>query len=105
MTDAYTWVALVHRPGPDGPQGRSVFEDPRFPDHLQFLSRMHEEGYLVAAGPLLDEMGAGMTILRLPGEGRVQDAAQMARTEDPSVVSGLFEVTVRPWQVMMSRGT
>lgn len=99
---ASTWVALMHRPGPEAPEDGSIFEDPRFSDHVRFLSRMHEEGYLVAAGPMLDEMGAGMTILRLPGEGRLEEAARWARTKDLSVKAGFFEVTVRPWQVMMS---
>lgn len=100
---AYTWVALMHRPGPQAPTEGSIFEDPRFAGHAQFLSRMHEKGYLVAAGPMLDELGAGMTILRLPGEGRLEEAARLAREDDQSVTGGLFEVSIRPWQVMMSR--
>jgi uncharacterized protein YndB with AHSA1/START domain/uncharacterized protein YciI len=101
--EAYTWVALIHRAGPEAPKDRSVFEDPRFSDHVRFLSRMQQEGYLVAAGPLLDEVGAGMTILRLPGEGRLEEAARLATTEDLSVKEGFFEVSVRPWRVLMSR--
>ena len=38
---------------------------------MAFLNRMHEAGYLVAAGPLTDAAGEGMTILRLPGAGRL----------------------------------
>jgi uncharacterized protein YndB with AHSA1/START domain/uncharacterized protein YciI len=98
----YTWVALMHRPGPEAPREGSIFEDPRFAEHAEFLSRMRQEGYLVAAGPMLDELGAGMTILRLPGEGRLQEAARLATQEDRSVRAGFFEVSVRPWQVMMS---
>ena len=98
-----TWVALMHRAGPQAPKDHSLFEDPRFADHVRFLARMNEEGYLVAAGPLLDELGAGMTILRLPGQDRLEEAEQLARTEDLSVKNGFFEVSVRPWQVMMSR--
>jgi hypothetical protein len=41
-----TWVALVHRPGPGGPHGGSVFDDPRFADHVAFLARMRAAGYL-----------------------------------------------------------
>jgi uncharacterized protein YciI len=98
-----TWVALLHRPGPEAPAEGSIFEDPRFAEHAQFLSRMLTEGYLVAAGPMLDALGEGMTILRLPGEGRLQEAERLARIEDASVRSGFFEVSVRPWRVMMSR--
>lgn len=100
---ADTWVALMHRPGPNAPSDGSIFEDPRFGEHADFLARMHQEGYLVAAGPMLDELGAGMTILRLPGQGRLEEAAHLATEEDGSVKGGLFEVSVRPWRVMMSR--
>lgn len=98
-----TWVALMHRPGPEAPADESIFEDPRFGEHLQFLSRMHDAGYLVAAGPMLDETGAGMTILRLPGQGRLDEARRLATTEDPSVTGRFFDVSVRPWRVMISR--
>ncbi len=64
-----TWVALLHRPvhrSGDPEAGDAVLNDPRFGDHLAFLRRLHEAGYLVAAGPLPDRPGEGMTILRLP---------------------------------------
>jgi len=98
---AETWVALLHRPAPAGPAGGSVFQDPRFAEHAAFLHRMLDAGYLVAAGPLADEPGAGMTILRLPGAGRLDDAVRLATQDDASVTGGLFTVAVRPWQVMM----
>jgi len=98
---APTWVALLHRPGPSAPEG-SLFDDPRFAGHVAFLNRMREAGYLVAAGPLADEDGAGMTVLRLPGEGQFGHAALLATRDDAAVAGGLLSVTVRPWQVMMS---
>jgi uncharacterized protein YciI/uncharacterized protein YndB with AHSA1/START domain len=96
-----TWVALLHRPGPGAPRDGSVFTDPRFGEHVAFLSRMHAAGYLVAAGPLADADGEGMTILRLPGPGRLGDATRLATEDDISVASGFFGVTVRPWRVVM----
>jgi uncharacterized protein YndB with AHSA1/START domain/uncharacterized protein YciI len=99
--DGMTWVALVHRRGPDVPEDQSVYTDPRFGQHIEFLNRMRERGYLVAAGPLSDEPGTGMAILRLPGSDRVQDVAQLATQDDLSVVGGLFTVTIQPWQVML----
>lgn len=57
--------------------------------------------YLLAAGPLTDMIGEGMTILRLPGANQIQQATRLATEDDTSVVSGFFTVTVRPWQVMM----
>lgn len=99
--DGETWVALLHRPGPAAPASGSVFDDPRFADHVAFLRRMSEAGYLVAAGPLADAAGEGMTILRLPGANQIDRAAQLATEHDASVAGGFFTVAVRPWQVVM----
>lgn len=96
-----TWVALLHRPGPNAPREGSVFEAPGFGDHVAFLSRMRDEGLLVAAGPLLDAAGAGMTVLRLPGANRLDEARDLATKADASVANGFFVVDVRPWQVML----
>ena len=96
-----TWVALLHRPGPAAPQDTSLFADPRFGAHVQFLSRMREAGYLMAAGPLTDVPGEGMAILRLPGEGQFETAVRLATEDDPSVACGFFTVAVRPWRVIL----
>jgi uncharacterized protein YciI len=99
-----TWVALLHRPGPDAPVSGTVSEDPRFAGHLAFLGRMGEAGYLVAAGPMMDAAGEGMTILRLPGAGQLEEATRLATEDDASVAGGLLAVTVRPWHVIMQAG-
>ena len=39
-----TWVALLHRPGPAAPPDGSVFDDPRFAEHVAFLNRMRDAG-------------------------------------------------------------
>ena len=99
--DGETWVALLHRPGPAAPEGAALFEDPRFEEHLAFLIRMRDAGYLVAAGSLTDAPGEGMTILRLPGAGQLGRATDLATKEDSSVAGGFFRVTVRPWRVAL----
>jgi uncharacterized protein YciI len=99
--EEWTWVALVHQPGPEAPTAGSLFQDPRFGGHTAFLARMMEQGFLVAAGPLGDEPGAGMTVLRLPGADRLADATELATIDDSSVSSGFFTVAVRPWNVVM----
>ena len=96
-----TWVALLHRPGAAAPQSGTLFEDPRFAEHVAFLTRMRDAGYLVAAGPLTDEAGEGMTILRLPGADQLEQATRMATEDDTSVAGGFLAVAVRPWRVMM----
>jgi uncharacterized protein YciI len=98
---AETWVALLHQPGPSAPTVGTIFDDPRFAWHVEFLGRMREAGYLVAAGPLPDEPGAGLTVLRLPGAGQAEKARTLATEDDQSVADGLLAVTVRPWQVLL----
>ena len=95
-----TWVALFHSPADPAVAG-AVFADPRFGEHVAFLQRMAEATYLVAAGSLTDRPGSGMTILRLPGPDRFEEAVRLATVEDRSVASGFFEVEVRPWSVVM----
>jgi uncharacterized protein YciI/uncharacterized protein YndB with AHSA1/START domain len=99
-----TWVALLHRPGRAAPPDGRLFEDPRIGEHFAFLSRMREAGYLVAAGPLTDEDGAGMTVLRLPGANQLDEARRLATEDDASVASGFLDVSVRPWKVMLTQG-
>jgi uncharacterized protein YciI/uncharacterized protein YndB with AHSA1/START domain len=96
-----TWAALFFTPA-EG-QGAAAFEDERFAGHIAFLNEMEAAGYLVAAGPLLDEDGSGMTLLKLPGEDRIDEIERLA-SEDASVVSGLFNARVRPWRVFFAPG-
>lgn len=94
----WTWVALMHTPGPQAPADGSLFDDPRFAEHVAFLQRMTDHGYLVAAGPFGSD-GSGMTILRLPGGDRLAEATALAATDDLAVAGGLLAVSVRPWNV------
>ena len=100
----YAAIGLIPPAGPAAPPGAALFGDPRFAEHVAFLTRMRDAGYLVAAGPLTDVPGEGMTILRLPGAGQLVRATELATREDSSVAGGFFTVTVRPWQVMFQAG-
>jgi uncharacterized protein YciI len=94
------WFVLEHRPGPSLPSGQSIFATEQFQEHVAFLSRLDDAGILVAAGPLPDEDGAGMTIVRIrPSDGPI-DIHALATTDDKCVAAGYLEVRVRPWQVM-----
>jgi uncharacterized protein YciI len=98
---APVWVALLHTPGP-GVAGESLTADPLFGEHLAFLRRVRERGWLVAAGPFGDVPGSGMTVLRVPAEDGLAEAERLARTDDKAVASGLLDVAVRRWQVAVT---
>jgi len=97
-----TWVVLLHTPGPSAPHDGTLFQAPGFAKHVAFLQLMRQAGYLVAAGPLPDADGAGMTVLRLPGPDRFEEAHRLATQDDVSVASGFFTCQVRHWQVMLT---
>ena len=97
--DGVTWLVLQHTAISLG--NGSVFASPLFREHIEFLSRMNERGWLVAAGNLPDSPGSGMTILRVP-DPDASEAVMAAQDDDQSVCQGLFQVRVRPWNVALS---
>ena len=62
--------------------------------HLDHLATLHEQGHLLAAGPLGHDRIRGLSILRLP-----PDQARVLKEADPTVRAGRFDVVVVPWQV------
>jgi uncharacterized protein YciI len=93
------WFVLLHSPGPAVVAGGSVFEHPGFGEHVDFLRRRLADGSLVAAGPLPDAAGEGMTVLRAASEA---DARRLAEEDDAAVRQGVLAVRVRPWAVQLT---
>ncbi|HEY1762942.1 MAG TPA: YciI family protein [Acidimicrobiales bacterium] len=62
--------------------------------HMAHLADLHDAGYLLAAGPLLDDRFRGFSILSVSPE----KALELANT-DPAVRVGKFEAKVMPWMV------
>jgi len=90
------WYVLLHQPGPALADGQSVFDHPDFAEHVAFLKRLARYGLLVAAGPLADQAGSGMTVVRADPD---LDVQRLATEDDQSVVRGLLSVQVAPWLV------
>jgi uncharacterized protein YciI len=97
-TAGQEWFALHHRPGAALSDGDSVFAHPLFAEHVAFLGRLRERGWLVAAGPVDAANGEGMAVVRVPaGSGPALE--ELARADDASVTGGVLTVAVRPWDV------
>ncbi|WP_340540400.1 SRPBCC domain-containing protein [Nocardioides sp. GXZ039] len=94
------WLVLEHTAA-SGRAG-TVFADPDFPRHLAFLRTLADRGLLVAAGPLPDQPGNGMAIVRASDAATAADVVVAAQRDDGSVVAGLLDVRVRPWQVALA---
>ncbi len=62
--------------------------------HMAYLAELHDEGHLVAAGPLSHDHYRGMLLLRTD-----RPASEQLMLADPAVRAGWFDVTVVPWMV------
>jgi uncharacterized protein YciI len=95
--DRYTVVLLVT---PENPPELSEEEADRLQDaHLAHLAHLHDEGVLLAAGPVgsLEEgrrYYRGLSILRCE-----PDEALRLKSEDPAVRAGVFELVALPWML------
>jgi uncharacterized protein YciI len=96
-----SWFVMRHTPGPALKEGDSVFAHPGFAEHVAFLERLNSRGLLLAAGPLPEEPGSGMTIVRVPAGDDV-DVHDLATRDDLSVVEGVLCVDVSPWAVRLT---
>ena len=93
--DRFTIALLVLRP--DAPKldekAAAALQDA----HMDHLAKLHEQGYLLAAGPLLggpDEKFRGLSILNVEPE-----RARVLKEDDPAVRAGRFSIIVLPWMV------
>ena len=71
--------------------------DARLQDaHLAHLAALHEQGVLLAAGPLGDPAGElrGLSLLNVP-----PDEARRLKEADEAVRAGAFSVRVMPWRI------
>jgi uncharacterized protein YciI len=99
VSEPQEWFVLLHVPGPAVADGDALSGHPQFAEHLAFLRRRMADGSLVAAGPLGDAAGEGMTVLRAPS---LDEARRLAEVDDLAVAGGVLGVTVRPWHVVMA---
>jgi uncharacterized protein YciI len=95
--DHYTVTLLLLRP--DAPVMEDAAADELQSQHLAHLADLHDQGVLLAAGPLLgppDREFRGCSIWSVEPE-RVLEI--VTEHPDPSVVAGRFTQLVLPWMV------
>ena len=95
--DHFTITLLELRP--DAPVMDEGAADTLQSEHLAHLADLHDQGVLIAAGPLRgeeDRVLRGLSIWAVPPDEvqRIIDAHP-----DPAVVAGRFSVRVIPWMV------
>ncbi|MGI4959122.1 MAG: YciI family protein [Janthinobacterium lividum] len=94
-----SYFVAFHSPGPAWIEGTPYNEQPRFMDHANYISRLHDEGRIVVSGPFMETLGGmagtmasgGMAILKAAD---LEEATKLG-TDDPTVVSGMLKVDMK----------
>ena len=89
--------AIIYSPGPNWIKGKSIFEQNLF-EHGQYMSRLLKQGHLQLGGPFSDSSG-GLVILTA----KDKDEADQILKNDPSITTGVFQATVRPWEIVFRK--
>jgi hypothetical protein len=91
------WTILLLERRDDAPRLNGAESAALQDAHLAYLARLHEEGHLLAAGPVQGSAGspvAGVCIYR----DRAEEARALAE-RDPAAKAGVFRVELFSWQV------
>ena len=93
--DQFTVGLLLLRP--DAPKLSEEEENALQDAHMAFLAKLHDEGHLLAAGPILgtsERELRGLSIYRGP-----PDEVRALADKDPGVIAGRYRHEFFPWIV------
>ena len=95
------YYVVFHSPGPAWIDGTPYNEQPRFMDHANYISELHDQGRIVLSGPFMQTPG-GMSGIMASGGMAVIRAANLAEAtklgiDDPTVRSGMLAVDIKTW--------
>jgi uncharacterized protein len=93
--DSFTVALLLLRS--DAPKLSEEDENRLQDGHMSYLAKLHEDGYLLAAGPILgsiDRKLRGLSIFR----GSLEEVKRLA-DQDPGVLEGRYRHEFYPWIV------
>lgn len=97
------YFVVFHSPGRNWVEGVTYNEQPGFTDHVDYISKCHDQGKIVLSGPFMEIPGGlagkladgGMAIFNASD---LEEATKLG-TDDPTVQSGLLNVEVKTWWV------
>jgi uncharacterized protein YciI len=90
--DRFTITLLISNP--EAPELSEEEAESMQNRHMAHLADLHDQGYLLAAGPLQDPSFRGLSILNVE-----PDRARELKEADPAVRAGLYTISVMPWMV------
>jgi uncharacterized protein YciI len=91
--------ACIYMQGSNWQQGKPVTEQP-LQEHTQYMLRLHAEGKVAMAGPLIDNAG-GLNIFEVA----TQEEAQEILHNDPAIRDGICRGEIHPWHPLLNSYT
>jgi uncharacterized protein YciI len=91
-------VALFYTPGPNWLPGKSVNEQP-LQDHVAYMLKLHDQGKVAIAGPLVDNAG-GLNVFHV----ETPEEAQEIMRNDPAIRAGICIGEAHPWFPLIVSG-
>ena len=88
---------FLYRPGPAWKAGLPMAQQGLGP-HGAYISRLADEGCVLAGGALAESNG-GLAIIRAPS----LEAARAILAADPALTTGIFEADVQSWRPRFGR--
>ena len=93
------YYVVFHSPGANWVAGVAYNEQPRFLDHVNYISACHDKGQIVLSGPFMEAPG-GLAGKLAPGGMAIVKAADLNEAtklgmDDPTVQSGMLNVDVK----------
>lgn len=87
---------VLLRSGPEWQRGRSLEEQPGWPEHAAFMDALVEEGFIVLGGPLGDEFRVVHAV-----EADSEEAVRETWAHDPWSGSHLVLDSTEPWTIRL----
>jgi uncharacterized protein len=93
------YFVVFHSAGPKWVKGTPYNEQPEFLAHVNYISKLHDEGKVVLSGPFMNSPGGltgkladgGMAIIKATD---LEEATRLG-TDDPTVQSGMLKVEMK----------
>jgi uncharacterized protein len=98
--DDETYFAVIREPGARWDPARPLQEQAGWPEHLEFMNALAEDGFIVVGGPLSD----GRRALHIVNA-RSETEIRRRFDDDPWTAMKLLSiVSVEPWQALLGQG-
>jgi uncharacterized protein YciI len=94
-------LVVISSAGPNRDVSKGTREQPFWDDHVVFIDRLVDEGFILMGGPLVDEAGmpqGALLIVKAEDENEVREKLK----DDPWFIRGILKLeSVKCWEIFI----